>query len=237
MSVGQMAMLYRLQELEQSLAALDAERTNHPVVQDIAKLKDVLSKYARLEEALNKQFKAKRLAVRQAEEELSNLQSEIADMEAKLYGGAVTNSKELAGLETRLRSLRSELGDKETSVLEQMEAVERISEQKARLLAMASHLKQQLQNYEQKLVELAAEWDFTEEDLRIELEEIRETVEPSLLKMYEKRRSTTNGKPVAVVSRGVCGGCRTELPTFLRNVLGREIVSCERCYRLLYWPS
>jgi|SRR5690625_448942 len=237
MSAAQMANLYRLQEVEQSLAQLKAQRENDPVVQDVTKLTDALNKYARLEQAVIKQVKAKKLAVRQAEEKLSGIQSEASDIKAKLYGGVVTNPKELAGLEARLSTLQSELGAGEHSVLESMEAVEQVSEQLAQVKAMASQLKRQLRNSEQKLIELSAEWDFVEEDLRIELEEIRNNVEPSLLEMYERRRSTTNGRPVAKVSHGVCGGCRTELPTSQRQSLGREIVSCQRCHRLLYWPT
>jgi len=237
MSVAQMALLYRLQELEQSLAQLKAQRENHRVVQDIAKLKDVLSKYERLEQAVDKQLKVKKLTVRQAEAELSGLRASIADIETKLYGGTVTHPKELGNLEAKLKNLRSDLEAAENEALEHMEAIERLTAQRRRLRAMASHLEQQLRAYEQKLVELSAQWDFAEEDLRLELEEVRNQVEPALLKMYEKRRSTTKGRPVAVVSRGVCGGCLTELPTLQRKVLGREIVSCERCHRLLYWPS
>lgn len=237
MSAAQMALLYRLQELEQGLAKLAAQRVNHPVVQDIAKLKDVLSKQGRLEKAVSRQIQAKKLLVRQVEEELGALQAEMASIQAKLYGGVVTHSKELTSLETKLRTLQNDYAVKENGVLEHMEALERLTEQHGRLQAVASHLERQLRTYEQKLVDLSAEWDFAEEELRLELEELREQIDPSLLKIYEKRRATTNGRPVAVVSRGVCGGCRTELPTLQRNVRGREIVSCERCHRLLYWPS
>lgn len=237
MSAAEMASLYRFQELEQSLAQLQAQRENDPVVQDVNKLSDALSKYARLEEAVVKQIKAKKLAVRQAEERLAGMQSEAAEIETKLYSGTVTNAKELAGLENRLTSVRGDIAEMEDRVLEHMEAVDHTQGQLEKVTAMAAQLQKQLNVTQRKLADLIAEWDLTEEDYRYELEEIRSEIAGSLLEMYERRRATTNGRPVAKVSHNICGGCRTELPMSQRQTLGREIISCQRCNRLLYWPS
>lgn len=237
MSAAELASLYRFQELEQSLAQLTARRENDPVVQDVNKLADALSKYARLEEAVSKQIKAKKLAVRQGEEKLAGIQSEAAEIEAKLYSGTVTSPKELAGLENRLTTVRGDMAAMEESVLENMEAVDHAESQLKQVRAMAAQLQQQLDVTQQKLADLTAEWDLIEEDYRYELDEIRSEVPESLLDMYERRRTTTNGRPVAKVSHSVCGGCRTELPMSQRQTLGREIISCQRCNRLLFWPS
>ena len=75
MSAAQMALLYRLQELEQGLAKLAAQRVNHPVVQDIAKLKDVLSKQGDMKKPSADKSKPKSLLVRQVEEELQRFAS------------------------------------------------------------------------------------------------------------------------------------------------------------------
>lgn len=236
-AAAQMASLYRLQELELELTRLQEQRKIDPVVQEVTKLTNALKKYSQLEVAVNKRIREKKLAVRQSEERLAGFQSEATEVEHKLYSGAVTNPKELSGLETRLATVRGEVSATEDQALKNMEAVDHAQAQLEQVKAMATQLQQHLQTAEQNLADRVAEWDFLEEDYKDEIKEVRADMDPALLSMYERRHSTTNGRPVAKVSHGVCGGCRTELPTSQRQTLGREIISCQRCGRLLYWPS
>ncbi len=56
----------------------------------------------------------------------------------------------------------------------------------------------------------------------------------AVLGRYEALRKRY-GRPVVPVTRGVCHGCFTTLPTSLTNASNSMIAQCENCGRFLYW--
>lgn len=231
-----LAALYRLQEVEIRLRRLEEKRRTDELVVGRERLRDALGKYEALAAAADRRLKQQRLEVRQAEEAVAAHDAEIARLEATLYSGEVIQPKELKRLEMRLEALRRSKAKDEETAYARYEAVEQLEAQLNKVRRVVDDLRDRLQQVEAKLSEREADWAFEEETLRAEWDDVRALIDDELYLRYQRLLPSTNYRPVARVSQGVCGGCRTELPETLRRADRRKIVQCDRCGRLLYWP-
>ena len=175
--------------------------------------------------------------LRAAEWEVEDLTNKIKPLEKKLYGGSVHIPKELASIEEDIRSLQARkriLEDRQLDVMSQLEEAERA-------LATAKH----------EHAALAREWEEEQQGLRREQETLtgeirlledkraaqRARIDAEVLTLYDALRSKHQGRAVAKVERGTCGGCRISLPmSLLQRARGGAdvIVQCSSCERILY---
>ena len=189
----------------------------------------VIEREAEVQE-LHKKLKA-------AEWEVEDLTNKIKPLEKKLYGGSVRIPKELASIEEDIRSLQARkrvLEDKELDVMSRLEEAERA-------LAAAKH----------EHATLVAGWEAEQRRLRQERETLtaqiaelenkraaqRSRIDGEALTLYDALRAKHQGRGVAKVERGTCGGCRISLPMSLlqRARSGSDvIVQCSSCERILY---
>lgn len=189
----------------------------------------VIEREAEVQE-LHKKLKA-------AEWEVEDLTNKIKPLEKKLYGGSVRIPKELASIEEDIRSLQARkrvLEDKELDVMSRLEEAERA-------LAAAKH----------EHATLVAGWEAEQRRLRQERETLtaqiaelenkraaqRSRIDGEALTLYDALRPKHQGRGVAKVERGTCGGCRISLPMSLlqRARSGSDvIVQCSSCERILY---
>jgi hypothetical protein len=72
------------------------------------------------------------------------------------------------------------------------------------------------------------------EDLQNQRDTLMAEFDRAVLVRYEALRKRY-GRPVVPVTRGVCHGCFTTLPTSLTNASNTMIAQCENCGRFLYW--
>ena len=160
----------------------------------------------------------------------------LRDVEGKLYGGSVTNIRELEGLEKEGAHLRGQLSELEEQLLEAMVSID--------------DARQKLQSLEESYVEGEEGW----KKLQVSLAEERKGLENTLgnlemrrlemvskvgrpeLELYESLRVSRAGQAIARVERGLCRGCLMSLPThqLQRARMGREPVRCNSCGRILY---
>lgn len=177
-----------------------------------------------------------RSRLRSLELDLEEISSKIASTEKMLYGGEVTNPKELAGLEQELEYLKRRQSDVEDRTLVMMAEVEEME-------GGFKEGKEFLERTERA-------WEAAQGNLHREAEELRSrlmalegerrerllTVSKEDLSAYEDVRRQKGGQAVAVLEKGICQGCRVALPTsFVQKVrLGQDLVYCGSCQRLLY---
>ncbi len=173
---------------------------------------------------------------RDLELEVGGLRDKAKAVERKLYGGEVRNPKELQSLNDDLHALMRQISHKEDMVLQLMLEVE--EEEKALQEAQA-RLSSLLEEWEREQEALTSEKTKLEQELG-RLEEVRagqaRQVDPPLLALYEELRSRRQGRAIARVERGLCGGCHIALPTYLvqRARAGNAPVQCTSCERILF---
>lgn len=209
---------------------------------------DQLPEQAALDAAVEEaaQVKSERDALRidigMVESEMRRLEGEIGVLQTRreadqqrMYGGEITNPKELQAVRSEIANIGGRIERLEDELLEAMEQREQLGEQEARLEARAAEL-------ERDRVRLEAERDDAAKEVLAELAEQqvardqeRERVPPDLLQRYEATKRRHGGLGVGALEGGICTACRLELTPLERSELldGPPVGTCPQCQRLL----
>ena len=210
------------------------------------------ARLAEINEALREPaaLPAARRALAEAEAELARCQEvqqglekashdaaeRLARAEQQLYGGKVTNTKELENLSTTAAQLRRQLGHAEDAFLEAMVCAETATAALTERTAALAHL---TQTWEARRVASRREQTQIKAEALTALAQqaaAREAVPPALLATYDALRARRAGRAVAALDGDVCSACRVAVPP---GRLGEarfddELVYCQNCGRLLW---
>ena len=231
MSTDTARQLYRLQELdieierkEQSLAEKTHQLGNREAL-DI-EMQKVSAGQKRLDE-----LKRQR---RDAEGQVDDVTSKIKSAEQQLYGGKVTNPKELSSLQHEINTLKtrsSELQDKALGKIDLVEAAEKS------VSAAANEYKTSEENWQREQKKLAADIEQHKAslaELKPERAEAAAEIGIPVMALYEKIRRQKK-QAVARVEQGICRACRISLSaSALQKARSGQPVQCSTCGRILY---
>lgn len=170
------------------------------------------------------------------EADADDQRTKIEPVEAKLYKGTVQNPKELADLQLDLDSLRKRRSDLEDRALEAMDEVETAQKGLSGAEAELAEVEKAFGSDQSELIDRQVELKQQISELEVRRAEDIEELDASLLDLYNQLAPNKQGRAVAKVERGACGGCRISLPT---NVLqrarsGASLVRCSNCERILF---
>ena len=197
---------------------------------DISKnLESELERDAELLQEAELEQKATRLEADSQKERSETLNSQ-------LYGGEVTNPRDLESLEREASNVLQLVEQQESALAQITEKMEEAQSKKSEL--------------ESKIGEAKAAWEIRRSELRASLKELNaeksgfegqrskltEGLDASSLQKYEALRKSKGGLAVARVERGLCQGCRMSLPTHQQQRVrsGSQEVLCSSCGRLLF---
>jgi predicted nucleic acid-binding Zn-ribbon protein len=174
--------------------------------------------------------------LREAEFQTQATRVKIEQTEASLYGGRVSNPKELQDLQKDVESLKRHLAAVEDEQLEAMMALE--AAQAAETLAKAA-LDLILADAEVESKELRVEQASLESEvgsLETERQAIAHGMDPQSLERYEALRAEKRGIAVARLVDGTCDACGAPLPPSQRQAaqIGDQLIHCPSCGRMLY---
>ena len=157
-------------------------------------------------------------------------------LNSQLYGGEVTNPRDLESLEREASNVLRLVEQQESVLAEITTKIEEAQNKKTEL--------------ESKLSEAKAAWKVRQSELQTALKELKseragfegqrskltEGLDPSSLQQYELLRKSKGGLAVAKVERGLCQGCRMSLPTHQQQRVrgGHQVVLCSSCGRMLF---
>ncbi len=225
--------LYELQSID---TLLDQNRIRLKEIAaklaDDSKMKSAESNFISAERNMKKAS----IKLKESEKKVKEQRLKIKTTDAKLYGGKITNPKELKDLQDESESLKRYLSILEDRQLEKMLDLDEIIEQH--------------KNEEKKLdttkeaVKLMHQ-EFTMERERIEinvktLESRRQSTTAIIPKedlvLYEKLRKIGHGLAVAKVNNRSCSACGATLTAALHQSARspNNITLCETCGRILY---
>lgn len=187
------------------------------------------------EEAKNK-LDSKRKKLKRAEREVEDQERKIEENASKLYGGNVTNPKELEDLQMEAESLKRYLQVLEERQLEAMLEVE--------------EAQQAYQEAQHNLEEIKSERSVLHGDLLQEKDELQDKISRSLddkeyasqnldpadLKHYQELRQSLGGIAVALIENESCSACGTRVPSAIHQKARSpsEITHCKTCSRILH---
>ena len=173
---------------------------------------------------------------RQAERDIQDIERRIAEIDARLYDGSVTNPRELEAYQEERATLSDNQSEREDALLELMVQIEDAEES----LEQASGLFERVNSErEAEIADLQSGGQALSDQLP-QLHDRRASLSaeypPIALSVYESVRQLRGGQGAALVDRrGLCQGCRLVIPTneLQRVRAGQELVQCGSCSRIL----
>ena len=175
-------------------------------------------------------------AARHAENQVDDQRVKLQTTEQSLYGGSVTDPKELEDLQMEAESLKRHLATLEDHYLAAMfeqEEAENSQEQ------IATSLEEAQDRQVDQHAELLSEREDIEQrfvNLDTEREAAIASVSDEDLKTYERLRAQLGGVAVIALNGDSCGACGLTLPASSRQLVsgGDDLVRCSQCSRILY---
>jgi predicted nucleic acid-binding Zn-ribbon protein len=197
---------------------------------DIVTIEGVISEIEDRRHALDRERK-------RLDDEVAKIQAKRDDINAKLYDGSITATKDLLAMQEEAKSLAARQTGIEDEELEFMEQIESVSGElresetgRQGLLDNASSVTSEL---ETMLAEIETEVG-SETELRAET---AASVPPELLSAYDKLRADLGGVAVAKLNGAICDGCHMTLSAVTvdraKKAPQDAVISCDECGRLL----
>ena len=222
--------LIELQKLDDELAKLEEEQRTLP-----ARREALAAERAAAEQQLTASREAARAAEagqRQAERDLQDREAAVAKLEGQQH--QVKTNEAYTALLREIDHAREAISSCETRILEAMEAVQACHDASAAAEAAAKAAGERAEVGERALLARGGELAARIEALRSERAAASVGIERSLVELYE-RIATRRRPAVVTVTRGICTGCRVDIPpqTVVDLQSRSRVVTCERCRRIL----
>ena len=229
--------LYRLQELDWVRA--EKRQTLDEVRVELSDDSSLRRANLRREQ-LEAQYITQNALRRDAQLAVEQIEAREQLVQNRLYGGAVTNPRELEAFQEEQSMLRRQKSEAEDVLLEHMVSTEELQHQLAEAREAAETIEEQRKHRVPQLHQ--QEQTLTEELEAIERRrsELLPRFSPQVLSTYETLLNSRGGHAVSKVDqiRGsdVCGACRIALPRAdAQRVRSSEaLVQCNNCRRILY---
>lgn len=228
------AQLFRLEQLDAELERLEAE------------LQETRRKQGRNPEleAADARLEDLRAQEREAATEQRALESDLADLEAKIkrdqtrmYGGQIVDPRELSSLEKELEHYRVQRDELEERLLLAMERLEGVQEAVATTGRRTNEARERWEIERPELVNRQGQIADSLAALRDEREALAAAIDPRSLSLYQRLRASS-GHAVSAVSNGVCQWCRVGIPPKdVQHARADALVTCTNCQRILYVGS
>ncbi len=225
-------LLWELQDIDLQLAALAEEQER--ILQSLQEPEELLV-LEREAYQLEEEYRALEGRIRDAELELQSLEEARRGLERRLYGGYITNPREVEAAEHKIQELH-----RRTEALE---------EQVLDMMAKSEDLQARLQMLRERLKALRARWREESAALRARQQEVQnrqkelnarrsrlvQQLPGDVLLTYERLRLRKRGIAVARLEQGICEVCGVEVPINVARKVryGQELIFCPTCGRIL----
>ena len=223
--------LHQLQEIDLELES--TEQALKQIASQLGESQAVVSTRAELE---SEQQHLDELKHQQhsAEWEIDDLTVKITTAEEKLYGGKITNPKELADLQHDVDSLKARRNQLENKTLEIMDQVELATASVAKVSSEFETLEAEWHSQQQKLSAEMEQFKTKLSDLKQKRQPLSAEIDPETLELYDELKKQ-KGTAVAKIEQGICRGCSISLPiTGLQQARSGNLVRCSSCGRILF---
>ncbi len=223
--------LYELQELD-----TDIEHTTQTLALKTVQLgkREALDAAHALLAAEQKHLEEMKHQRRTAEGEVDDVLSKITAAEQQLYGGRVTNPKELSNFQHEIKTMKDMNDQLENKALEIIEQLETSEKRAAALTADYAKLEEEWKKEQQQLAADIELLKKTLADLNEKRRQLIEQIEPAAVNLYERIRQQKK-QAVAKVEQGICRTCRISLSAnILQKARSGQPVLCGSCGRILF---
>ena len=241
MSSDELRALLALQDLD---THIDQEEHRKAVLPQRAELAQLERALAQVTEArLSLAGSLAEVASRQemAEKELKATEDRVSQVNARLYGGTVSASRELQAMAADVEGLKKRISDLEDRALTLMDEREPLDAELAQLDEQLDVLGERGEALRAGLAQAEAEVDTVLSGLRSQRPTAEAAVSPALLPIYRRLRDRLGGVAVSRLVGGRCDGCHLALPAVeldrIRHHDAGAVEYCDQCGRVLVVPG
>ena len=187
---------------------------------------------------LNQLLESQASARRPVELRIRDIEDRLKAVDARLYGGSITNQRELEAQQEQQHYLREQHSAEEDQLLELMVASEETQNELEAASSLAAEIEARRKEAQPELTASAEVLSTELRGLKAEREEVATLISPSDMALYDSLRQSKGGQAVARVERGLCQRCRLSLPsTDVKRARTSDIpVRCNSCQRILFVP-
>jgi len=224
--------LYQLQQRDQRSDALrKRQRDIHTALAEPASVLNARTTAAEAQRALG----ALQTTLRDAELERQTLDTKIKSEEKRLYGGKVTNVKEMTGIEHEIESLKRRLSKLDDGMLETMFEIEQGQATQATATAKLAQIERRWEAHVAGLHEQLVAVEAELASLTTEISDLRGDISATDLAIYDRLRDSKHGRAVARIVMSRCEGCQVTLPNIdiARARQPSPLAYCSQCGRIL----
>jgi predicted nucleic acid-binding Zn-ribbon protein len=231
-------MLLELQKIDIDIDEEEKKKRNLPLM-----IEGITKKILVLKDSLknkNENYKNLQVKLKRIELDLTEKSNKIEKHQEDLYGGKISDIKELKQIQKVIANYKEEKDSIEEDVLDLMEEMEDLDKS-------IGHLDEDLKVKEKEFKKRKEEMDLASlaieknmNSLNIKREEIlSKLTDGRLLKEYELLRKEKGGKAIMEVDGSICPGCYLDLPSDAIYQLkkNRKIIICPNCSRILIWKD
>lgn len=236
--MGQLELLWNLQEHNQRLDyinlqidKLNKSKFNERVEDNIKKLE-----YSIERDKANLVKNDEKM--RKGDIKLKELNYQLSEIDKDLYGGNITDLKQLDFMDKESNRLKEEINCCELEILSLMEeaeniksAIEDIKFQHGDMIKEFEKHKIKAKSYEDRLIKKANQERET-------IREITTKIKKEFLKTYDIVKSNKENA-LAKINNNECSGCHMIIPMYLIDKVKNEeeLHLCEHCGRILYYDK
>jgi predicted nucleic acid-binding Zn-ribbon protein len=165
------------------------------------------------------------------------IQAKATSVDKAMYGGTVSNVRELQAMGDEVKSLQRRISQLEDLELEVMERIEPVEAEMAQLSKERADKADEAERLRAEVTVNEAEIDGELERVAADRQVAAAEIPDGLLAEYDRLRRQLGGIGVARLVNGQCGGCHLKLSAVeldrLRRQAGDALVHCDECGRLL----
>jgi hypothetical protein len=233
--MGELHILYQLQQVEANLDNLRRKLKELPVYAEFKKIQQEVADMRESVGWAESKLEEQRKRLRRFEQDLQKTEQESKDVQATLYSGTISQAKELEQLEIKSKALVRDREKEEENMLLAMEAAEDVEkallQSNEKLSALTVKLREVKQRGNEEIRCMKEEISGVEKSR----DELVGQVSEKLLSDYRDMFPRFHGRPLARVKGDICEGCRVSLSSHLVNRLcnPQTVVHCENCGRIL----
>lgn len=189
-------------------------------------------------------FLAKKAEYDQAKKMRRSLEQDTADLESKVgrikqRTREVKTNKEYQALLKEIEDIKRDMTAKEDQLLEVMESIDSLGNQIDELSREVENRREQFMKSKAEFLHLVDQTDERIARLEALQQEVRDKMEPNLLKRCLYLLEKQGKIAVAPVQGGVCQICHIGIPPqkFIELQRDENILQCPHCHRFIYWSD
>ncbi len=230
--------LWEIQLLDGQRKALEQKLREGQISGELKSLKADIEQGRLIFNKLKEDYSLQKKVKKTKEMDVASTSEQIKNLREKLYGGSITNPKEVNTSSMKLESLDEKVKRTEDEILSIMEEQDAL---RTRLEAMSAELSKKAEDYREKHGTLLASQEKVRQQLAkipLSRQKMLKRVDADLWQKYTEIQKRFDD-PLARVEKSTCMGCRVNIPfhDLRRLKQGDELVLCSHCGRMLYWDK